>query len=95
MSNDKTTDAARKLAAESAAAAFVNGDLVCHRAAFLKSCSWYTNVPINGKVVGADERGYPIVNWCNEPESKQPVEERAGINPANIIHYNRRHLDHG
>jgi len=30
---------------------FKTGDIVCHKAEFLRSVGWYTNVPINGKIL--------------------------------------------
>jgi len=33
---------------------FAVGDIVRHKGSFLRSVSWYTNVPRNGKVLGVD-----------------------------------------
>lgn len=50
------------------------GDLVKHRATFLRSVGWFTNVPRNGKVVeveGPDSAAPVIkVDWCDGSTSR-------------------------
>lgn len=52
------------------------GDLVKHRASFLRSISWFTNVPKNGKVLKAEDQdpryGPPVieVEWCDGHTSR-------------------------
>jgi hypothetical protein len=68
---------------------FTVGDIVCHRAAFLRSCGWYTNVPKNGRVTNVENMSkYQLltVEWTND-------EAPSKILSANVILYNRRHLE--
>ncbi len=50
------------------------GDLVKHRASFLRSISWFTNVPKNGKVLQVEEDPHcPAmieVEWCDGHTSR-------------------------
>ena len=49
---------------------FQPGDLVRHKSSFLQSICWYTDVPINGKVISND--GYfTLVEWCDQEEPKR------------------------
>ncbi len=70
---------------------FREGDVVCHSAAFLKSTSWYTNVPINGRVVFVDRdragRGPDMltVEWADGHSCR--------ILACNVRLYNQRHLE--
>jgi hypothetical protein len=64
---------------------FKPGDIVCHKAAFLRSACWYTNVPINGRVEAVDP-GMLTVLWC---DSQKPGRVLA----ANVILYDERHLE--
>lgn len=64
---------------------FKPDDIVCHKAAFLRSVQWYTGVPINGKV--QDVKGdLVLVLWSNED---QPTY----IRDSNIILFSERHLE--
>lgn len=67
-------------------AVFEKGDIVCHRASFLRSISWYTDVPINGKVVDAGDPEMPLVLWCDR-------DEPCRINAKNILLYEERHKE--
>jgi hypothetical protein len=69
---------------------FTRGDVVCHKAAFLRSCGWYTNVPKNGIVTAVDnglapDRQILTVAWSDGETMK--------ILSSNVILYNRRHLE--
>ena len=53
--------------------AFKVGDIVKHKASFLKSIGWYTGVPVNGEVVSSKhnddtqlDSGYISVMWAGE-----------------------------
>lgn len=68
------------------------GDIVCHTAKFLKSTRWYTNVPMNGRVLFAEEPDtrYPSileVEWCDGHTSR--------ILATNVVLYNKRHKEPG
>jgi hypothetical protein len=71
---------------------FEVGDIVCYRSSFLRSIGWYTDVPINGRVVSAQHgacpgcEGFPKVQWCDRDDA-------IAVNPANLILYNERHLE--
>jgi hypothetical protein len=69
-------------------APFKVGDVVCHKAAFLRSVGWFTEVPINGRVNRLRQFGantWPVVEWADG---------NAGmVNPANIILYSERHKE--
>ena len=45
------------------------GDIVRHKAAFLRSTGWYTNVPINGQVLEAskkiDDHQLLVIEWSD------------------------------
>lgn len=43
---------------------FKVGDLVKHRAAFLQSVGWYTDVPTDGKVITVNDRTLRVA-WCD------------------------------
>jgi hypothetical protein len=63
------------------AATFKEGDIVKHKGSFLKSISWYTDVPKNGKVLSVKkfgERALLEVKWSNGHTSK--------ILDANVMH---------
>ena len=66
---------------------FSVGDVVCHRAAFLRSIGWYTDVPMNGEVREVGPRFLKVV-WNDQPDA-----DPQRILPANVIHYDRRHLE--
>lgn len=66
-------------------AKFKPGDIVCHKATFLRSICWFTDVPINGRVESICDP-YVKVQWCDRGEAIL-------INPANIILYSERHLE--
>jgi hypothetical protein len=58
---------------------FKVGDIVKHKASFLKSCGWYTNVPVNGKVVAIEDParlgiGCVQVDWSDGSASR-PIRE--------------------
>jgi hypothetical protein len=44
---------------------FKPGDIVQHTKAFLQSVAWYTNVPIDGKVLDVDD-DMATVQWCDQ-----------------------------
>ena len=68
-------------------ARFGVGDIVKHRASFLKSVGWYTDVPRDGIVRGLSEQlqtdgvPFPRVQWCDRPEDT----DGTLINPHNIM----------
>ena len=70
---------------------FKVGDIVCHSRAFLRSTSWYTNVPTNGKVTDVDcdrvGRGPEMltVEWCDGHTNR--------ILACNVRLYAKRHLE--
>ena len=47
-------------------AIFKVGDVVKHKAKFLQSIQWYTDVPKDGIVRGHNNSGYPKVQWCDD-----------------------------
>ncbi len=49
---------------------FKKGDIVKHKASFLRSCAWYTNVPINGLVTGYNDMGMPMVVWNDQSDEE-------------------------
>jgi hypothetical protein len=59
---------------------FAVGDLVMHRASFLRAIGWYTDVPVNGIVKGYGELGpnYPLVLWSDAVDP-------TSVNAMNII----------
>ena len=60
---------------------FKVGDIVKHKASFLKSTGWYTNVPTNGEVKATTLSGeYVHIQWCNRPSN-----ELAAIRVCNIM----------
>lgn len=73
-----------------AEATFKVGDIVCPSRAFLRSTSWYTNVPINGKVTAVEppRKGEPAVltvEWCDGHTNR--------ILACNVRLYVKRHLE--
>lgn len=64
---------------------FKSGDIVCHKAAFLRAVQWHTNVPINGKIVTVSDH-LALVRWNNEDKPTY-------IRDSNIILYSERHLE--
>lgn len=64
---------------------FKIGDIVCHKATFLRNIGWYTNVPRNGKVTAVDG-DMLSVHWCDR-------EDPARILAVNVIKYDERHLE--
>lgn len=62
-------------------------DIVCYRASFLRSISWFTNVPINGKVVEA----------ADDSPRRVRVEWSDGTNTvvleSNLILESKKHLE--
>ncbi len=63
------------------------GDIVCHRASFLRSIGWHTNVPINGRVKQVHD-GSPLrltVEWSDG--------ETQCIVASNVILESRKHLE--
>lgn len=70
--------------------AFKVGDIVKHKASFLKSVGWYTNVPVNGKVVKVESPamlGMPCVqvDW-GDGSASRPIRE-SDILPASSPDY--------
>jgi hypothetical protein len=64
------------------------GDIVCHKAKFLRSAGWYTDVPKNGRVVDTKTFSGGLlltVEWSDGTVGK--------ILDANVIRYDRRHLE--
>ncbi len=61
---------------------YKKSDLVKHKASFLRSTGWYTNVPRDGRVAIDQETPEDIVRvqWCD-------AEEVVGIYPMNILPY--------
>jgi hypothetical protein len=64
---------------------FKPGDIVCHKATFLRSIAWYTNVPINGRVEAVDGN-ILTVHWNDQ-------ENPTRILAANVILFSERHLE--
>jgi hypothetical protein len=62
------------------------GDLVCYTKAFLRSTSWYTNVPIDGKIIDDSDQEFPVVRWCDR-------EEPVRVHCKNLILKGRLHLE--
>jgi hypothetical protein len=65
---------------------FKRDDLVCYARRFLQSVGWYTDVPIDGKVVDDTDPQFPSVHWCDRDE---PVR----VNAANLILKSELHLE--
>lgn len=66
------------------------GDVVCFRSQFLRDIGFYTNVPINGKVLKVSHDKEPHrswVQWCDNPDLP------AWVCDKNLILYEKRHLD--
>ena len=53
---------------------FKEGDIVQHKSQFLRSTSWYTDVPIDGKVISVDDE-LVTVRWCDQEEPSRIHEE--------------------
>jgi hypothetical protein len=69
--------------------AFKIGDIVCLRAAFLRSAGWCLNVPRDGRVEDVSHfngRQLLYVDWCDGYTTS--------ILAENVIPANRKHLDH-
>lgn len=66
---------------------FKVGDIVCHRAGFLRSVGWYTDVPINGRVeaITNEYMGIVQVEWSDGNVGR--------ILSTNLILYSERHLE--
>lgn len=64
---------------------FKFGDIVCHKAAFLRSISWFTDVPKNGRVCDVSPSGVLTVAWCSGETNR--------IHSANVILYAERHKE--
>lgn len=62
---------------------FKVGDIVKHKASFLRSIGWYFDVPINGKVISLNKNNWPKVFWNTEEELSD--EDGTLINPVNIM----------
>lgn len=85
---------------------FKKGDIVCHKAEFLRSIGWHTNVPINGKVLEACPNGVTALHW-ETPTKAEPVRIPSGvavvqwndqkdpvlIRMSNLILFSERHLE--
>lgn len=65
---------------------FKLGELVCYRASFLRSISWFTNVPIDGKIVDVSDPEMPGIHWCDRDE---PIR----VNAKNLILKSELHLE--
>jgi len=65
---------------------FQVGDLVCHSRRFLRSTSWYTNVPYDGKVVELLDHDLVMVHWCNQDEPSPNHKDH-------IILFREKHLE--
>ncbi len=63
---------------------FKINDIVCFRAEFLRSISWYTDVPINGKVLEVDGE-LVTVRWCGG--------EVGRVRRSNLLLFSERHLE--
>ena len=59
---------------------FSVGQIVKHKAKFLKSIGWYTDVPRNGIVRGFNSLDMPRVQWCDSDD-----ETGVAIHPGNIM----------
>ena len=59
---------------------FKTGDIVKYTSKFLKSVGMYTNVPIDGVVLGISGMGYPRVRWCDDLRA-----EGQSVHPSNIM----------
>lgn len=64
---------------------FKKGDIVCHKAKFLRDIGWFTNVPINAKVLAVDE-DLVTVQWNDRDEPNR-------IHRGNLILFAERHLE--
>lgn len=62
---------------------FKPGDIVCHKAVFLRAICWYTNVPTNGKVQEVDG-DLLTVHWNDR-------ETHSRIHKSSVILYSERH----
>jgi len=67
----------------------MKGDVVCYKAAFLRSVGWLTNVPTNGVVVDDTDPTYPRVQWCDDDRDSLGVRVHAG----NLLLYADRHKE--
>jgi hypothetical protein len=65
---------------------FKEGDLVCYARKFLQSVGWYTDVPIDGKVVDASDPEMPGILWCDR-------EEPIRMNAKNLVLKSELHLE--
>lgn len=65
---------------------FKVNDIVCHKAKFLRDIGWFTNVPINGKVLAVVGDDYVRVLWNDRDVSQ-------GVHPCNLILFSERHLE--
>jgi len=66
---------------------FKVNDIVCHKASFLKSIGWITDVPKNGKVVEV-KLGEPqrvMVEWCDG--------DTVTILCSNLVLESKKHLE--
>lgn len=59
---------------------YKKGDIVKHKASFLRNTGWLTGVPIDGLVVADQEEHEDLVRvqWCD-------AEEAVGVHPGNIL----------
>lgn len=59
---------------------YKKGDIVKHKAAFLRNTGWFTGVPVDGLVVENQQATDDLVRvqWCD-------AEEAVGILSANIL----------
>jgi hypothetical protein len=68
---------------------FKVGDIVCHKAAFLRSIGWYLDVPRDGRVtaVGVFSGGQLLsVDWSDDIGSTKCL-------GSNVILASRKHLE--
>jgi len=69
---------------------FEQGDIVCFRRSFLQSIGYYTDVPLNGKVLDVMGTGgglLVLVEWCDDHISR--------VNTKDLILYSERGLEPG
>lgn len=51
---------------------FKKGEIVKYKAAFLKSCGWHTNVPIDGLVEEDQKNMFVNVRWSDMEDGDPP-----------------------
>jgi hypothetical protein len=63
---------------------FKTGDIVCFRASFLRSVQWFTDVPLNGKILSI-EGDIAKIEWSDEGVS--------GSHTKNLILESEKHKE--